>query len=310
MTEIPNAFGGFAPFPNTIMIPTMGLQSAVIGYRFGFGYEQGKRTLRAMSNEQFNDLDEEAEQIIFKRHDSAAINYFKVEMHNWVALQNLIIEKSVEIEVMKANRTPSAFREMFEGFTSGFGQQQKEDAGKFFAGLNDTLLKIMAFFSGHKSDKINTNVSIGVIGTQDPTKVTDTGRRPDSCVILHKKWTGMQQTITKDYDRLAILQAKKQNNFIRQEIKNIQQNQIRIHRELKLQLEKYPACAKRWASNVRKRPSSLGIDSKRIIEINNRIEITKRILKRTNITGKQRTWYKAVLVKLQQELKKLTGGFI
>ncbi len=151
MSEIPNAFGGFAPFPNTIMIPTMGLQSAVIGYRFGFGYEKGKRTLRAMSNEQFNNLDEEAEQAIFKRHDSAAINYFKTEMHNWVELQNLIIEKSVEIEVMKANRTPSALREIFEGFTAGFSTQQVDDAKKFFASITDPIMKLMAFFSGHKA---------------------------------------------------------------------------------------------------------------------------------------------------------------
>ncbi len=171
LTEIPNAFGGFAPFPNTIMIPTMGLQSAVIGYRFGFGYEQGKRRLRSMSNEEFNTLDEAAEQAIFKRHDSAAINYFKVEMHNWVELQNLIIEKSVEIEVMKANRTPSAFREMFEGFTKGFSNQQKEDAGKFFAGLNDTLLKIMAFFTGHRGSSVP--ISLAPVGTT----TEGTGRR-------------------------------------------------------------------------------------------------------------------------------------
>ncbi len=169
MTEIPNAFGGFAPFPNTIMIPTMGLQSAVIGYRFGFGYEKGKRTLRAMSNEQFNTLDEEAEQAIFKRHDSEAINYFKVEMHNWVELQNLIIEKSVEIEVMKANRTPSAFREMFEGFTKGFSEQQKQDAGNFFAGLKDTIMQLMSWFStGSKSTVVQPRSPIQPIVPTGP----------------------------------------------------------------------------------------------------------------------------------------------
>ncbi len=159
MTEIPNAFGGFAPFPNTIMIPTMGLQSDVIGYRFGFGYEKGKRTLRAMSNEEFNNLDDAEEAAIFKRHDSAAINYFRTEMVNWVELQKLIIEKSVEIEVMKAIRTPSAFREMFEGFTKGFSDQQKQDAGKFFGGLKDTIMQMMSWFSGHKpSSAISSSV--------------------------------------------------------------------------------------------------------------------------------------------------------
>jgi len=133
----------------------MGLQSAVIGYRFGFGYEQGKRAVRKMSNEEFNNLDEEAEQAMFKRHDTSAINYFKTEMHNWVALQNLIIEKSVEIETMKANRTPSAMREIFEGFTGGFTTQQTEDAKKFFSQLEDVGSKIMAWFSGHRGTSTN-----------------------------------------------------------------------------------------------------------------------------------------------------------
>ncbi len=150
MTEIPNAFGGFAPFPNTIMIPTMGLQSDVIGFRFGFGYEKGKRTLRALSNDEFNAMDEVEEQAIYKRHETTAINFFKLEIQTWTNLQKIIIEKSVEIEVMKANRTPSAFREMFEGFTSGFGSQQVEDAKNFFGGINDALLNMMAWFSGFR----------------------------------------------------------------------------------------------------------------------------------------------------------------
>lgn len=124
MTDIPNAFGGFAPFPNTIMIPTMGLQSDVIGFRFGFGYEKGKRTLRAMSNEQFNNLDEEAEQAIYKRHDATAINFFEIEIQNWTNLQKIIIEKSVEIEFMKAKRTPSALREILGGFGEGLAEQE------------------------------------------------------------------------------------------------------------------------------------------------------------------------------------------
>ncbi len=211
MTEIPNAFGGFAPFPNTIMIPTMGLQSAVIGYRFGFGYEQGKRTLRAMSNEQFNNLDEEAEQAIFKRHDSAAINYFKTEMNNWVELQNLIIEKSVEIEVMKAIRTPSAFREMFEGFTKGFTDQQGEDAKSFFASLSDPIMKLMAWFSGHKGSSTTTVTQPTTVET-----ITDEGTLAPPPVEFPKsipkpipKPVGIDKTIRKSLSfKLLKLTAK------------------------------------------------------------------------------------------------------
>ncbi len=155
MSEIPTAFGGFAPFPNTIMIPTMGLQSDVIGFRFGFGYEKGKRTLRAMSNEQFNNLDEEAEQAIYKHHEATAIHFFQLELQTWTNLQHLIIEKSVEVEMMKAKRTPSAFREIFQGFTEGFTEQQSQDAKDFFASAKSGLLNFIGFFSGSKQ-KIST----------------------------------------------------------------------------------------------------------------------------------------------------------
>ncbi len=215
MTEIPNAFGGFAPFPNTIMIPTMGLQSAVIGYRFGFGYEQGKRTLRAMSNEQFNTLDEEAEQAIFKRHDAAAINYFKTEMIHWVELQNLIIEKSVEIEVMKANRTPSAMREIFEGFTSGFTTQQVTDAKKFFDSIGDPIMKLIAFFSGHK----------GTIKSKpiDTPIITDDGKLAPPPITFPKPTVpsqGINPNISqadvsiKGLPKAGPAQIKQRNNYI------------------------------------------------------------------------------------------------
>ncbi len=175
MSQIPNAFGGFAPFPNTIMIPTMGLQSDVIGFRFGFGYEKGKRTLRAMSNEQFNTLNEEAEQAIYKEHDTTAINFFKLELQNWTNLQLTIIEKSVEIEVMKANRTPSAFREMFEGFTSGFTTQQTEDASKFFAQQSDPLLKLMAWFARGVQQIFSPSSETTTTTTGDTTGSTSPG---------------------------------------------------------------------------------------------------------------------------------------
>ncbi len=243
MTEIPNAFGGFAPFPNTIMIPTMGLQSAVIGYRFGFGYEQGKRAVRKMSNEEFNNLDEAAEQAMFKRHDSSAIDYFKTEMHNWVDLQNLIIEKSVEIEVMKAQRTPSAFREMFEGFTLGFGEQQKQDAKNFFAGLNDTLLKIMAFFSGHKGSS-----SGGSGGGSPPTF--------DACDDLHKQWFIWQDLA--DQATKAMLKYKFGSTMFKH-FQQIQQRwQLRISAERKANSE----CSASWkhAGTTLDSPTRGGVD--------------------------------------------------
>ncbi len=109
----------------------MGLQSDVIGFRFGFGYEKGKRTLRAMSNEQFNNLDEEAEQAIYKRHDASAIHFFQQELNTWTQLQHLIIEKSVEIEIMKANRTPTAVKEIFDAGVNAHFNMKGSQAEQF-----------------------------------------------------------------------------------------------------------------------------------------------------------------------------------
>lgn len=116
---LPNPFGGFAPFPNTIMIPFMGAQSAVLGYQFGISYEWGKRLIKAMSNEAFNQLvtDETARAQLqngIKQWNEQTITRFTEELPTFTGLQNTVIEETVKIELAKANRTPSAMREILE----------------------------------------------------------------------------------------------------------------------------------------------------------------------------------------------------
>ncbi len=48
--------GFFAPLPLPMMIPFMGIQSAVMAEQFGTMFQYGKRRISAMSNEQFNEL--------------------------------------------------------------------------------------------------------------------------------------------------------------------------------------------------------------------------------------------------------------
>ena len=48
--------GFFAPLPNPVMIPMMGLQSAVMGYTFGVYFQYSKRLIGSLSNEQFNKI--------------------------------------------------------------------------------------------------------------------------------------------------------------------------------------------------------------------------------------------------------------
>ncbi len=51
---LPNGF--FAPLPLPMMIPFMGIQSAVMAEQFGTMFQYGKRRISAMSNEEFNAL--------------------------------------------------------------------------------------------------------------------------------------------------------------------------------------------------------------------------------------------------------------
>ncbi len=46
--------GGFMPIPLAMMIPFMFLQSVMMGYGFGTGYQYSKRKVSAMSNAEFN----------------------------------------------------------------------------------------------------------------------------------------------------------------------------------------------------------------------------------------------------------------
>ncbi len=48
--------GFFAPLPLPMMIPFMGIQSAVMAEQFGTLFQYGKRRISAMSNEEFNKL--------------------------------------------------------------------------------------------------------------------------------------------------------------------------------------------------------------------------------------------------------------
>lgn len=46
--------GGFMPIPLALMIPFMFMQSVMMGYGFGTGFQYSKRKISAMSNEEFN----------------------------------------------------------------------------------------------------------------------------------------------------------------------------------------------------------------------------------------------------------------
>ncbi len=75
--------GFFAPLPLPMMIPFMGIQSAVMAEQFGTMFQYGKRRISAMSNEEFNALTPE-----------------KLQQRMTMNLQGMIPEMEKQIQTM------------------------------------------------------------------------------------------------------------------------------------------------------------------------------------------------------------------
>ncbi len=145
ISSLPSPFGGFAPFPNSIMIPFMGAQSAVLGYEFGLQYEMGKRTIKSMDNDMFNKIRSGSTDSITvvsdgkeikmqynnylsflaKRQWQEQITLFRENLPSAQSLQNDIITASVDIELKKANRTPSAMVEILHALMGASSKELK-----------------------------------------------------------------------------------------------------------------------------------------------------------------------------------------
>jgi hypothetical protein len=127
INNAPNPFGGFAPFPNSIMIPFMGYQSAVLGFQFGVEYEFGKRIVKSMSNETFNHIRDSPEgreffRGVMSQHHQELLTDFREALPDAQSVMNDIIQESVQIEIKKAERTPSAMAEIIAALGQGLSQ--------------------------------------------------------------------------------------------------------------------------------------------------------------------------------------------
>lgn len=124
---VPNPFGGFAPFPNSIMVPFMGYQSGVLGFTFGVEYEFGKRLVKSMDNETFNHIKNNQEgraffQGVIKAHNEELLQMFKDALPEALSTMDRIIEDMVKVEEKKAFRTPSAMVELLQALAAGTGR--------------------------------------------------------------------------------------------------------------------------------------------------------------------------------------------
>jgi hypothetical protein len=159
---IPNIFGGFAPFPNTIGTALMAYQSEAIGYGFGIKYQYAKRSIGAKSNENFNALSLTDIGNMIEQHNNELLNRMKNEMPKWVAIQQDFIEASVQIELAKANRTPSAWAEITNGFIQGLAGQNLNIPEGTYDGTNEGLVALTSV-----SPLLGMLAALGQLGTGD-----------------------------------------------------------------------------------------------------------------------------------------------
>ncbi len=174
-------FGGFAPFPNSIMIPFMGAQSAVLGYDFGLSYEAGKRMIKSMDNEDFNKFIKDGNTVDFegvqqnllsvfsKKHYRIMMQQFTDNIPKAMDVMDTIIEKSVEIEMKKAERTPSATAEIVTSFYTGVFKAGKNTGLDFKA----ILLQLFGPIFGIGGNDQTENEEIPIIPKTSPTPTVD-----------------------------------------------------------------------------------------------------------------------------------------
>jgi len=112
---------GFSPMPLGIMAPFMGYQSAALAYNFGLNYEFGKRVIKSMSNEKFNEIANDPILLneLTSRHHDVLLKAFINEVPKVDKIQDLIIKKMVELEFAKIKVMPELIAQIPKGFLEG-----------------------------------------------------------------------------------------------------------------------------------------------------------------------------------------------
>ncbi len=112
----------------------MGYQSAALAYNFGLNYEFGKRVIKSMSNEKFNEIANDPILLneLTSRHHDVLLKAFINEVPKVDKIQDLIIKKMVELEFAKIKVMPELIAQIPAGFLEGIfklGETGKDDTG-------------------------------------------------------------------------------------------------------------------------------------------------------------------------------------
>jgi len=100
--------GFFAPLPLPMMIPFMGIQSAVMAEQFGTMFQYGKRRISAMSNEEFNQLTFEKLQSEMTKQIKGMIPEMQNQIKAMQPMVKMIIEEFASYIKLATEAMPSA----------------------------------------------------------------------------------------------------------------------------------------------------------------------------------------------------------
>ncbi len=152
---------GFSPMPLGIMAPFMGYQSAALAYNFGLNYEFGKRVIKSMSNEKFNKIANDPILLneLTARHHDVLLKAFINEVPKVDKIQDLILDKMVELERKKIEMMPKLIAQIPAGFLQGIF-----DLGNEGGTTTTTPPTSTSGGQGGKSEKVQTE--------KPPTKTT------------------------------------------------------------------------------------------------------------------------------------------
>lgn len=162
----------------------MEAQSSALAYGFGIDYEYGKRTIKSMSNETFNALTSVDVSNLIKEHNQVVLDRLREMLPNYQGIMTDIIEQQVQVELKKAERTPSAMAEIITALASGTSQTIKDALGVYAETEQDksTMYQTLSL--------ISPMVSLLALMEQSGSTTTP----PNTSTGNLKKWTSKEST--------------------------------------------------------------------------------------------------------------------
>lgn len=163
---------GFAPFPNSIMVPFMGYQSAILAYNFGIDYELGKRTVKSFPNDLFNEIRAGSDDIISvvydgqeykmkyneyipflkRQHAQEQLTAFRNALPDATSLMGDIINFGVQIEKMKIPANIDLLKYFID---------------TIFVQLDASLLRILEALLGLPQGSLNSDLTVDTTTTTE-----------------------------------------------------------------------------------------------------------------------------------------------